>query len=162
LVTVREPKYDKRTVQSDTSSTTEPVIVIGGGQAGECEANVPFSCKGRDICPSCATRRMVETGAHLVDNVLPRVPPTWDSARPPPVVGPCCWPGSMNAGLCSVPDVGEPMSASEVLPARSPPQMELHFHEAANVADWPDMDQTADGGGEPGTCLVESVCAETK
>ena len=21
---------------------------------------VPFSCKGRDVCPSCATRRMVE------------------------------------------------------------------------------------------------------
>jgi hypothetical protein len=26
---------------------------------------VAFSCKGRDICPSCATRRMVETAAHL-------------------------------------------------------------------------------------------------
>ena len=35
---------------------------------------VAFSCKGRDICPSCATRRMVETAAHLVDDVLPRVP----------------------------------------------------------------------------------------
>ncbi len=35
---------------------------------------VAFSCKGRDICPSCATRRMVETSAHLVDSVLPRVP----------------------------------------------------------------------------------------
>jgi len=35
---------------------------------------VGFSCRGRDICPSCATRRMVETAAHLVDNVLPRVP----------------------------------------------------------------------------------------
>jgi len=35
---------------------------------------VAFSCKGRDICPSCATRRMVETAAHLVDGVLPRVP----------------------------------------------------------------------------------------
>ncbi len=34
---------------------------------------VPFSCKGRDICPSCATRRMVETSAHMVDSVLPRV-----------------------------------------------------------------------------------------
>ncbi|MCP4292730.1 MAG: transposase, partial [bacterium] len=32
-----------------------------------------FSCKGRDICPSCSTRRMVETAAHMVDNVLPRV-----------------------------------------------------------------------------------------
>ncbi len=32
-----------------------------------------FSCKGRDICPSCATRRMVDTAAHMVDDVLPRV-----------------------------------------------------------------------------------------
>ena len=35
---------------------------------------VPFSCKVRDLCPSCGTRRMVETAAHLVDDVLPRVP----------------------------------------------------------------------------------------
>jgi ribosomal protein S27E len=35
---------------------------------------VPFSCKVRDLCPGCATRRMVETAAHLVDLVLPRVP----------------------------------------------------------------------------------------
>jgi hypothetical protein len=34
---------------------------------------IVFSCKGRDICPWCATRRMVETAAHMVDNVLPRV-----------------------------------------------------------------------------------------
>ncbi len=34
---------------------------------------IAFSCKGRDICPSCATRRMVETAAHMVDHVLPRV-----------------------------------------------------------------------------------------
>ena len=35
---------------------------------------IAFSCRGRDICPSCATRRMVETAAHMVDHVLPRVP----------------------------------------------------------------------------------------
>ncbi len=34
---------------------------------------VPFSCKVRDLCPSCGARRMVETAAHLVDVVLPRV-----------------------------------------------------------------------------------------
>ena len=34
---------------------------------------VAFSCKNRDICPSCSTRRMVETAAHMVDDVLPRV-----------------------------------------------------------------------------------------
>jgi hypothetical protein len=35
---------------------------------------IPFSCKGRGLCPSCNTRAMVETGAHLVENVIPHVP----------------------------------------------------------------------------------------
>ena len=35
---------------------------------------IAFSCKGRDICPSCATRRMAGTAAHMVDHVLPRMP----------------------------------------------------------------------------------------
>jgi Putative transposase/Transposase zinc-binding domain len=35
---------------------------------------VPFSCKGRALCPSCAGRRMAERAAHLVDRVLPDVP----------------------------------------------------------------------------------------
>ena len=35
---------------------------------------VAFSCKRRGWCPSCASRRMAETGAHLVDNVLPHTP----------------------------------------------------------------------------------------
>lgn len=35
---------------------------------------IAFSCKGRGICPSCNSRAMVETAAHLVDNVLPRLP----------------------------------------------------------------------------------------
>ncbi|MEN8261812.1 MAG: transposase zinc-binding domain-containing protein [Pseudomonadota bacterium] len=35
---------------------------------------IAFSCKGRGICPSCNTRRMVETAAHLVDEVIPQVP----------------------------------------------------------------------------------------
>ncbi len=35
---------------------------------------VAFSCKTRGLCPSCNTRRMVETAAHLVDHVIPRVP----------------------------------------------------------------------------------------
>jgi hypothetical protein len=33
-----------------------------------------FSCKLRGICPSCGTRRMAETAADLVNNILPRVP----------------------------------------------------------------------------------------
>ena len=35
---------------------------------------VAFSCKGRGFCPSCCGRRMADTAAHLVDDVLPRVP----------------------------------------------------------------------------------------
>jgi hypothetical protein len=34
---------------------------------------VAFSCKGRGVCPSCNTRRMVETAAHLCDHVFPRL-----------------------------------------------------------------------------------------
>ena len=35
---------------------------------------VPFSCKGRAVCPSCGGRRMAERAAHLVDHVFPEVP----------------------------------------------------------------------------------------
>ena len=38
------------------------------------ERLVAFSCKRRGFCPSCGARRMVETAAHLVDHVIPRVP----------------------------------------------------------------------------------------
>jgi len=35
---------------------------------------IAFSCKGRGVCPSCNTRRMVESAAHLADHILPRLP----------------------------------------------------------------------------------------
>jgi hypothetical protein len=38
------------------------------------ELLVPFSCKRRGFCPSCAGRRMAQTAAHLVEQVLPWVP----------------------------------------------------------------------------------------
>src|SRR5215471_5259333 len=38
------------------------------------ELLLPFSCKRRGFCPSCAARRMVQTAAHLVECVLPWVP----------------------------------------------------------------------------------------
>jgi ribosomal protein S27E len=45
-------------------------------QCESCQAEklVAFSCKGRAFCPSCGGRRMAETAALLVDEVLPRVP----------------------------------------------------------------------------------------
>jgi Putative transposase/Transposase zinc-binding domain len=38
------------------------------------EKLVAFSCKRRGFCPSCGARRMTETAALLVDDVLPRQP----------------------------------------------------------------------------------------
>jgi hypothetical protein len=38
------------------------------------ERLVAFSCKRRGFCPSCAARRMTESAALLVDEVLPREP----------------------------------------------------------------------------------------
>ena len=38
------------------------------------EKVVAFSCKKRGFCPSCASKRMVETSEHLMDNILPLVP----------------------------------------------------------------------------------------
>jgi ribosomal protein S27E len=35
---------------------------------------VACSCKRRGFCPSCGARRMVESAAHLVDNVFPEAP----------------------------------------------------------------------------------------
>ena len=42
----------------------------------QCEAErlLAFSCKRRGFCPSCAGRRMADTAALLVEEVLPRVP----------------------------------------------------------------------------------------
>ena len=47
---------------------------------------VAFSCKRRGFCPSCGGRRMSETAAHLVDNVIPEVPiRQWVLSLPPPL-----------------------------------------------------------------------------
>ncbi len=35
---------------------------------------IAFSCKGRGVCPSCNTRRMAETAAHLGEHVFPLLP----------------------------------------------------------------------------------------
>ena len=38
------------------------------------EKLVAFSCKRRGFCPSCGARRMVDSAALLVDEVLPMAP----------------------------------------------------------------------------------------
>src|SRR5207249_5259158 len=66
---------------SSTSFETSSVCGwLAGGFArfrcGDCghDRLVPFSCKGRALCPSCGGRRMAERAAHLVDHVFPCVP----------------------------------------------------------------------------------------
>ena len=54
-------------------------ILANGFVRGRCEdcgasRAVAFSCKKRGFCPSCSGRRMADTAARLVDEVLPRVP----------------------------------------------------------------------------------------
>jgi transposase-like zinc-binding protein len=49
------------------------------------ELLVPFSCKRRGFCPSCAGRRMAQMAAHLVEQVLPWGPTRqWVGAVPIP------------------------------------------------------------------------------
>jgi hypothetical protein len=45
-------------------------------RCGDCGHDflIAFSCKGRAVCPSCNTRRMVLTAAHLTDHVFPHLP----------------------------------------------------------------------------------------
>jgi hypothetical protein len=45
-------------------------------RCGDCgdQRLVAFSCKTRGFCPSCTTRRMTSTAAHLIDRVLPIAP----------------------------------------------------------------------------------------
>lgn len=38
------------------------------------ETRVGFSCKARNLCPSCTAKRAALTAAHLVDEVLPAAP----------------------------------------------------------------------------------------
>ena len=38
------------------------------------ELRVPFSCKARGVCPSCIGRRMCETAANWVAQLLPEDP----------------------------------------------------------------------------------------
>jgi len=54
-------------------------ILAKGFACGHCDSCnkdilIAFSCKGRGLCPSCNTRTMVQTAAHMIENVIPCVP----------------------------------------------------------------------------------------
>jgi len=65
-------------IEKDFRQYLECGLLSYGFARARCECGheflVAFSCKGRGICPSCNTRHMAETAAHLADHVFPRVP----------------------------------------------------------------------------------------
>ena len=75
-----EPAFFEVTRTGEVISrlTTDTSLTYGFARAycEECGHDflIAFSCKGRGICPSCNTRRMAETAAHLVDHVILPVP----------------------------------------------------------------------------------------
>jgi Transposase zinc-binding domain/Putative transposase len=50
------------------------------------QPRVAFSCKSRGFCPLCLGRKMAQTAAHLVEDVLPAV-----TQRPWVLTFPCAW-----------------------------------------------------------------------
>ncbi len=67
------------------------------------ERLVPWSCKGRGVCPSCVSRRMSDTAAHLVDHVLPRVPVRqWVLSVPPPLRYVMAWDTELCAAVVRI------------------------------------------------------------
>ena len=58
------------------TTSTRDVTCFARAKCEDCghERLIPFSCKGRGICPSCNAPRMCEVAAHLTDHVLPHVP----------------------------------------------------------------------------------------
>jgi hypothetical protein len=68
-----------RFVKDEFEAFLECGILAHGFQRVRCvdcahEKLVAFSCKRRGFCPSCGARRMAESAAYLVDEVIPRVP----------------------------------------------------------------------------------------
>lgn len=56
--------------------TTVPMRAFARARCADCDHDffVAYSYKGRCVCPSCTTQRMIETAAHLVAHVFPAVP----------------------------------------------------------------------------------------
>ncbi|OQX32104.1 MAG: hypothetical protein B0D96_03155 [Candidatus Sedimenticola endophacoides] len=69
------PRY----VERDLRKFLECGILAYGCARARCDECgddflIAYSCKGRGICPSCNTKRMVQTAAHLVEEIFPQVP----------------------------------------------------------------------------------------
>eukprot|EP01032_Pedospumella_encystans_P026148 gene26148-29537_t len=61
--------------RSTSYAASSPVVLCVRARCNDCgyDFSVAFSCKGRGVSPSCSTRRMAETAAHLTYHVFPRL-----------------------------------------------------------------------------------------
>ena len=124
-------------------------------RCGHCDGErlVPFSCGGRGFCPSCMGRRMSDTAARLVDQVLPHVPiRQWVLSLPPAlryllaydpelcteVLGIftreiSCWLERTARAECDIPEGGSVFTGalSAIQRADSACKLNLHFHTLA-------------------------------
>lgn len=75
-VELMELKLARRKSRPYLSTRQEAIAKFATGLRGRlpCEHLVAFSCKRRGFCPSCGARRMAESAALLVDEVLPEQP----------------------------------------------------------------------------------------
>jgi len=75
LVAEHYPRFrDRRAAEERPLRLLEHGFLRVKCESCQAEKLVAFSCKRRGFCPSCGARRMAETAAVLVDEVLPRQP----------------------------------------------------------------------------------------
>lgn len=79
LAQIREnDEYISSHIEKDFRQYLTCGILSHGFARVRCECGkeylMAYSCKGRGVCPSCNTRRMAETAAHLVDHLFSKVP----------------------------------------------------------------------------------------
>ena len=69
------PRFIKDEFQAflECSILANGFLRLRGGECGH-DKLLASSCKRRGLCPSCGSRRMAQTAAHLVDHIIAHVP----------------------------------------------------------------------------------------
>lgn len=68
------PGYVQRNLKNFSNAGGWSMAFYGFAASLATPSTVAFSCKRRGFCPSCGARRMAESAALLVDEVLPEQP----------------------------------------------------------------------------------------
>ena len=81
------PMWNVHSITTTCSAVSWPMAFCGWAVTPATgELLLAFSCKRRGFCPSCAGRRIAQTAAHLVEQVIPWVPTRqWVVSAPVPL-----------------------------------------------------------------------------